>query len=254
MEQNEAILKIENVHKIYEVGEVRINALRGVTLEVHSGDFVAVMGASGSGKSTLMHILGCLDRPTSGKYYFKGIDTSSMNNVELAKIRRNYIGFVFQAYNLLPRTTAFDNVELPLLYAKRFRASKRKELVLRALESVGLKDRMFNKPNQLSGGQQQRVAIARAIVNNPSVIFADEPTGNLDTHSSMEIMTIFQKLNNEGATIVFVTHEANLADFCKSKVMFRDGKIISIKINDHPKSAQAELDRLPVMDENTEVV
>ena len=239
------VIKVENVHKIYDMGQVKIHALSGINMQINEGDFVAVMGASGSGKSTLMNILGCLDRPTKGKYLINGIDTSTQTNNQLAKVRRESIGFVFQSYNLLARTTAFDNVELPLLYARKHKSAKRKELVMKALDSVGLADRLESKPNQLSGGQQQRVAIARAIVNNPAVIFADEPTGNLDTRTSLEIMDIFQKLNEAGTTIVVVTHENDIADFCKSKIVFRDGKIVSSKMNETPKMASEELEKLP---------
>jgi len=248
----QTVIKVENVYKIYDTGQVKINALNGINLEIKDGDFVAVMGASGSGKSTLMNILGCLDKPTKGKYFINEIDTSSQNNNELAKIRREYIGFVFQAYNLLARTTTFDNVELPLLYARNYKSSKRKELVIKALESVSLANRLESKPNQLSGGQQQRVAIARAIVNNPAVIFADEPTGNLDTRTSLEIMDIFQKLNIAGTTIVIVTHENDIAEFCKSKIVFKDGKITSSTVNNFQKSAIEELEKLPL--ENFEFI
>lgn len=248
----EPLIKVDNVYKIYQLGEVKIHALRGLSIEIHQGDFLAVMGASGSGKSTLMNILGCLDRPTKGNYIFKGINTSNQTNVELAKIRRNNIGFVFQSYNLLSRTTAYDNVELPLLYARKHKSAKRKELVLQALKAVGLSDRLLSKPNQLSGGQQQRVAIARAIVNNPAIIFADEPTGNLDTRTSLEIMAIFQELNNAGSTIVLVTHENDVAEFCKSKVVFRDGKIILSKQNENQRVALEELENMPLVDELNE--
>jgi len=247
--EKELLIRVVDIYKTYQMGEVRIHALRGINLDIYKGDFIAVMGASGSGKSTLMNILGCLDRPSKGKYFFDNVDTSGNSNTELARIRRNNVGFVFQAYNLLSRTTAYDNVELPLLYSKKYKSSKRKELVLNALESVGLKDRMNSKPNQLSGGQQQRVAIARSIVNNPAVIYADEPTGNLDSHTSLEIMAIFQELNQHGTTIVLVTHESDVADFCKSKVVFRDGKIITSKINDNQKNALEELAKLPAIDD-----
>ena len=238
----ETVIKVENVHKIYDSGgQIQIHALNEINIEICKGDFVAIMGASGSGKSTLMNIFGCLDKPTSGKYFINGIDTSNQNKNALAQIRRNYIGFVFQSYNLLARTTAFDNVELPLLYARKHKAAQRKELVINALQAVNLADRTESKPNQLSGGQQQRVAIARAIVNNPAVILADEPTGNLDTRTSLEIMDIFQKLNAAGTTIVVVTHENDIAEFCKSKIVFRDGKIISSTVNENQKIAANQL-------------
>lgn len=210
---------------------------------------VAIMGASGSGKSTFMNILGCLDRPTSGKYIFKETDTATKNNTALAHMRRNNFGFVFQSYNLLPKTTAYENVELPLLYGNRLNSKQRKEVVLAALKMVGLQEKTYNKTNQLSGGQQQRVAIARAIVSNPAVIFADEPTGNLDTYTSLEIMSIFQQLNNQGSTIILVTHETDIASFTNRKIIFRDGKIIS-DLPNSPKNAAAELHKYSLETEN----
>jgi putative ABC transport system ATP-binding protein len=216
-----SLINITDLWKTYYTGDIPLHALRGINLSIDNNEFMAIMGVSGSGKSTLMNILGCLDKPTKGKYLFTDIDTTTQTNVELAWLRRQKFGFVFQSYNLLARTTAFENVELPLLYGSNYKKSKRKEIVLKALDRVGLSDKVYNMPNQLSGGQQQRVAIARAIVNNPFVIFADEPTGNLDTRTSFEIMSIFQKLNEQGTTIILVTHENDIADFTKRKIFFR---------------------------------
>lgn len=243
------IIKIIDLWKTYITGDVSFHALKGINLEIYEGEYVAIMGTSGSGKSTLMNILGCLDKATKGKYIFKDIDTSTKTNTDLAKVRRHNFGFVFQSYNLISRTSAFENVELPLLYGSQFSKSKRAEVVLKALEEVGLSDKIQSKPNELSGGQQQRVAIARSLVNNPSIIFADEPTGNLDTRTSFEIMSILQKLNNLGSTIILVTHENDIADFTKRKVVFRDGKIISDIENQNQKSAVEELANLPVENE-----
>jgi len=207
------------------MGEVEVPALRGVSLDIERGEFLAIMGASGGGKSTFMNILGCLDVPTSGKYYLDGVDISSLDKDELARLRNRKIGFVFQAFNLLSRTSALENVELPLLYNKKVSAREVKERSLEALKAVGLADRAHHMPNQLSGGQQQRVAIARSLVNEPKVIFADEPTGNLDTHTSIEVMEIFQKLNEEGITVVLVTHEHDIAQYTKKNIVFKDGLI-----------------------------
>ncbi|MCK5009500.1 MAG: ABC transporter ATP-binding protein [Deltaproteobacteria bacterium] len=221
-------IRAEQLYKNYSLGEgVEIPALRGVSLEVGEGEFVAIMGPSGSGKSTFMNLLGCLDIPTSGRLLLEGMELSSLNANQLAEIRNKKIGFVFQNYNLLPRTSALENVELPLLYSK-VTASKRYRLTVEALERVGLKERMHNLSNQLSGGEQQRVAIARALVNNPSLILADEPTGNLDTQTSAEIMQILKDLNNTyEITIILVTHETVIAQYAKRQILFSDGKIIS---------------------------
>lgn len=220
------IIEIENLRKDYHVGEVTVHALRGVNLRIEEGEFVAIMGASGSGKSTMLNILGCLDKPTSGEYLLDGINVQSMSRDELARLRNKKLGFVFQSYNLLARTTALENVELPLFYDSRVKSGERKKSALNALETVGLADRMHHMPNQLSGGQQQRVAIARSLVNNPVLILADEPTGNLDTRTSVEIMGVFQELNEKGRTIVFVTHEPDIAKFASRNIIFRDGKIV----------------------------
>jgi putative ABC transport system ATP-binding protein len=219
------IIEIKGLKKDYQVGEVTVHALRGVDLKIEEGEFVAIMGVSGSGKSTMLNILGCLDKPTGGEYDFDGTDINSLDKDALAKLRNNKLGFVFQAYNLLPRTTALENVELPLFYNNMVRSKERKERAVAALEAVGLANRMHHMPNQLSGGQQQRVAIARSLVNNPVIILADEPTGNLDTRTSFEIMDLFQDLNEKGRTIVYVTHEPDIAKFSTRNVIFRDGKI-----------------------------
>lgn len=225
MEKKE-IISIKDLHKYYKVGDETIKALNGVDLTVKEGDFLAIMGASGSGKSTLLNILGCLDLPTTGDYFLDGKNVKSFNRNQLATIRNLKLGFVFQSYNLLPRTTAIENVELPLLYNPSVSNAVRKEKAEQALIAVGLKDRMKHLSNQMSGGQQQRVAIARSIVNDPVVIFADEATGNLDTRTSFEIMALFQELNDKGMTICFVTHEPDIAAFTKRNVVFRDGRII----------------------------
>ena len=245
--ENNTIIKIENLHKVYDLGEVKVHALRGVSIEVHRGEFVAVMGASGSGKSTFMNIVGCLDRPSEGKYFLESVDASTLSKDELADIRNRKIGFVFQGFNLLSRTTALDNVELPLLYAG-LDGKERRERSLKALRDVGLEGREYHMPNQLSGGQQQRVAIARALVNNPSIILADEPTGNLDSRTSVEVMDIFQKLNDSyNITIVLVTHEHDIARYTKRNVIFKDGRIRQDVVLEQRTSAEEELKRLPVL-------
>jgi putative ABC transport system ATP-binding protein len=222
----EIIVRADDVSKVYTMGEQRVEALKAVSLEVETGDFVAIMGASGSGKSTFMNILGCLDTPTSGNYWLQGVNVRGLLKRDLAAVRNRKIGFVFQGFNLLARTTALENVELPLIYAK-VPAAARKERSLAALALVGLADRAGHTGNQLSGGQQQRVAIARALVNDPAIILADEPTGNLDSITSVEIMSIFQRLNRQGSTIIMVTHEPEIAAFTKRNVVFRDGRILS---------------------------
>ncbi len=224
---NKTILNIENVRRNFVMEFETIHALRGISFSVEEGEFVSVMGASGSGKSTLLNILGCLDKPTSGEYYIDGIAVSERTKNELSILRNRKLGFVFQSYNLLPRTTALENVELPLLYNHTVSKQERRKRALEALQQVGLADRSSHHPNQLSGGQQQRVAIARALVNDPVLLLADEATGNLDTHTSFEIMTLFQKLNSEGKTILFVTHEVDIANFTSRSIRLRDGKILS---------------------------
>jgi putative ABC transport system ATP-binding protein len=219
------IIQINGLRKDYHVGEVTVHALRGVDMSIKEGEFVAVMGVSGSGKSTMLNILGCLDKPTKGDYFLDGVDIKTLSKDELANLRNLKLGFVFQAYNLLPRTTALENVELPLFYNPKVKSKERKERAIKALEAVGLADRMHHMPNQLSGGQQQRVAIARSLVNDPVMILADEPTGNLDTRTSFEIMELFQDLNERGRTIVYVTHEPDIAKFATRNVVFRDGMI-----------------------------
>ena len=222
------VIKLEDVHKTYHTGEVDVHAVSGVSLEIMQGEFVAIMGASGSGKSTMMNIIGCLDRPTEGHYFLDGVDVSHLDRDELAAIRNKKLGFVFQGFNLLSRTSALENVELPLLYTHDHITSlQQRDLALHALEIVGLSDRADHYPNQLSGGQQQRVAIARALVNNPAVLLADEPTGNLDTRTSVEVMGVFQKLNSEGITIVMVTHELDIASYTKRNVIMRDGVVVN---------------------------
>ncbi len=223
-----AVVQLKDIHKTYDSGEVQVHAVRGVTLELHKGEFMAVMGASGSGKSTLMNTLGCLDRPTRGQYLLDGVDISALDRNELADLRNAKLGFVFQGFNLLSRTTARENVELPMLYGRhRISTREMEERAMHCLDIVGLSNRADHFPSQLSGGQQQRVAIARALVNNPQVLLADEPTGNLDSKTSVEVMGVFQKLNDQGITIVMVTHELDIAQFCKRNLIMRDGKVVS---------------------------
>ncbi len=237
----DSIVSVRNLTKIYQMGEVTLKALRGVDLDIQRGEFVAVSGPSGSGKSTLMNILGCLDAPTEGSYRLDGKEVQSLKPDDLAEVRNRKLGFVFQSFNLLSRTSALENVELPLLYRKDVPAAKIRERAVQALQSVGLADRMHHHPNQLSGGQQQRVAVARSLVNDPVIILADEPTGNLDTRTSLEIMTLFQNLNAQGITLVLVTHEPDIAAFTGRQVVVRDGSIVSDTLNPHPHSAQTEL-------------
>jgi len=223
-----AVVTLEAIHKIYDSGEVKVHAVRGVSIEIQKGEFVALMGASGSGKSTLMNLLGCLDRPTRGRYLLDGTDVSHLDRNALADIRNKKLGFVFQGYNLLARTTALENVELPMLYGQqRISRQEMHERARHCLEIVGLANRADHFPSQLSGGQQQRVAIARGLVNQPQVLLADEPTGNLDSQTSIEVMGVFQKLNDEGITILMVTHELDIAHFCKRNLILRDGQLVS---------------------------
>jgi putative ABC transport system ATP-binding protein len=239
------VIHLASIHKIYHTGEVDVHAVRGVSLEILPGEFVAVMGSSGSGKSTLMNMIGCLDRPSEGNYLLDGIDVSTLDRDQRAKIRNDKIGFVFQGFNLLSRTTALENVEMPMLYNHRRVASgEQQQRAAKALELVGLAERSDHKPNQLSGGQQQRVAIARALVNQPSLLLADEPTGNLDSQTSIEIMGVFQKLNDAGITIVMVTHELDIARYTKRTVILRDGKVLTDELVHDRLSAETELKRL----------
>jgi putative ABC transport system ATP-binding protein len=242
------VICVEDVHKYYELGETRVHALRGVSVEIHRGEFLAIMGASGSGKSTFMNILGCLDRPSSGKYLLEGIDVSKHDKRALALIRNQKIGFVFQGFNLLARTTALENTELPTLYTKIEKAERKKRAV-EALAMVGLVDRAEHYPSQMSGGQQQRVAIARALVNRPSILLADEPTGNLDSRTSVEIMEVFQNLNDKGLTIVMVTHEHDIAEFAKRVMVFRDGKIRKDGLVVNRPKASEVLKTLPTLED-----
>jgi len=226
MENPKELIILENVTKDYRMGDVVVRALRGVSLQVNEGEFLAVMGASGSGKSTLMNILGCLDRPTTGTYFLGGKEVSNLTRNDLARLRNRTLGFVFQSFNLLPRTSALENVELPLIYSGASRQERRRRAE-RALQRVALSDRADHHPNQLSGGQQQRVAIARALVADPKIILADEPTGNLDSRTSVEVMALFQELGRQGITVILVTHEADIARYASRVVMMRDGLILS---------------------------
>ena len=234
------------------MGDVEVHALRGVNADIMKDDFVAILGKSGSGKSTFMNIIGCLDVPTRGQYLLDEVDVSSLSKDQLANLRNRKIGFVFQSFNLLSRTSALENVELPLMYNKKITTREMRERSLNALEAVGLADRAHHFPNQLSGGEQQRVAIARSLVNDPVVILADEPTGNLDTRTSIEVMAIFQKLNQQGITVVIVTHESDIAAFTKRNITFRDGKIIKVLAVENYRNAREELSNMPVIVEEDE--
>ena len=244
-------ISIRDITKVYDLGEIKVRALRGVSVDIDAGEFVSVIGPSGSGKSTFMHILGCLDRPTQGRYLLDGDDVSTLSRNALAAVRNKKIGFVFQGFNLLSRTTAIDNVELPLLYnGNGMRGKERRRRAHEALTEVGLNDRADHHPNQLSGGQQQRVAIARSLINQPSILLADEPTGNLDTRTSIEVMHIFQKLNTErGITVLLITHEHDIADYGTRIIMFRDGKIVGDRPNAVRRVAADELAALPPEDD-----
>ena len=250
------IIAVQNLTKVYDLGEIKVRALRGVTVDVQSGEFVAVIGPSGSGKSTFMHILGCLDRPTQGRYLLDGHDVSTLSRNALADVRNRKIGFVFQGFNLLTRTTAIDNVELPLLYTGNgLRGKERRRRAHAALDAVGLGDRASHNPNQLSGGQQQRVAIARALITGPSIVLADEPTGTLDTRTSIEVMDIFQRLNIEqGITVLLITHERDIAQYGTRIISFRDGRIVSDETNTVRRLAADELGALPPDDDSPEPV
>ena len=245
-----SMIAVRDLTKVYSMGDVEVHALRGVSLSIEAGEFVCVIGPSGSGKSTFMHIVGCLDRPTSGQYLLDGRDVSRLARDELATVRNKKIGFVFQGFNLLARTSALDNVELPLLYGDGIRASERHKRATRMLATVGLDDRMDHHPNQLSGGQQQRVAIARSLVNEPAIILADEPTGNLDTRTSVEVMELFQRLNQEsGITVILITHEADIAEYGTRIIRFRDGKVIADQANLSRRIAGQETTALATEDD-----
>ena len=241
--ENEIIIDIRDLHRNFKVGSEIVHALNGVSFSIREGEFVSIMGTSGSGKSTLLNILGCLDTPSSGDYILSGTSINSLNKNQLSTLRNRKIGFVFQNYNLLARTTALDNVQLPLMYNSTVSAKERKERAIAALEAVKLSDRMDHMPNQLSGGQQQRVAIARALVNDPVIILADEATGNLDTRTSYEIMTLFQELHSKGKTIAFVTHEPDIAEFTTRVVKLRDGLVV----DDHPVTPKSATDALAAL-------
>ena len=243
------IIKLENIKRNFIVGDEVVHALRGVSFTIYEGEFVTIMGASGSGKSTLLNTLGCLDTPTSGEYYLDGVSVRTMGKGARATLRNRKIGFVFQNYNLLPKTTAVENVELPLMYNPSYTASQRKEKAVKAMIAVGLGERLNHKSNQMSGGQMQRVAIARALVNDPAVILADEATGNLDTRTSFEILVLFQKLHEEGRTIIFVTHNPEIAQYCSRNIMLKDGRIVSDVKNENVLSAAEALAKLPVNDD-----
>lgn len=248
MQENNKIIRIENLKRDFIVGNEKVHALRGVSFDINSGEFVTIMGASGSGKSTLLNLLGCLDSPTDGNYYLDDTSVQNMNKNQRAFIRNTKIGFIFQSYNLLPKTTAVENVELPLLYNSSISRKERREKAIKALDAVGLSDRISHKSNQLSGGQQQRVAIARALVNDPVIILADEATGNLDTRTSYEILTLMQDLFYKGKTILFVTHNPEIATFSSRNIMLKDGKIIKDVFNNHIASAAEILKNLPKTD------
>ncbi len=239
------IIEVKDLKKDYHVGEVTVHALRKINMQIQEGDFAAIMGTSGSGKSTMLNILGCLDKPTDGTYLLDGVNMAEMNKKQLAQLRNSKLGFIFQSYNLLPRTTALENVELPLYYNSKVKSKERRERAMHALEQVGLADRCHHMPNQLSGGQQQRVAIARSLVNDPVVILADEATGNLDTRTSYEIMELFQRLNDDGKTIAFVTHEEDIARFMKRNIVFRDGLIKTEMTVDKRHNATQLIAELP---------
>lgn len=246
------VISADNLTKTYDMGDVSVHALRGVSLNIDSGEFLSVTGPSGSGKSTFMHILGCLDRPTSGRYVLDGRDISKLSREELAEVRNKKIGFVFQGFNLLARTSAIDNVELPLLYSgANSSASSRRKQAEEMLATVGLSDRMRHLPNQLSGGQQQRVAIARALINKPSILLADEPTGNLDSRTSVEVMDIFQRLNEDhNITVLLITHESDIAEYGSRIIRFHDGTVASDETNTHQRIAKEEITEIPIVGTN----
>lgn len=245
MNERKTVIELQDVRRDFKVGEEVVHALRGVSFKIYEGEFVTIMGTSGSGKSTLLNQLGCLDTPTSGEYFLDGTPVRKMSRSQRAKLRNRKIGFVFQNYNLLANTTAIENVELPLIYNTRYNARQRREAAINALQAVGLGDRLYHKSNQMSGGQMQRVAIARALVNDPAVILADEATGNLDTRTSFEMLVLFQKLHAEGRTIIFVTHNPEIAQYASRNIMLRDGKIREDAENPNILSAEEALAALP---------
>ncbi len=242
---NQKILELKDIKREFRMGSEIVRALKGVSFDVEAGEFLTIMGSSGSGKTTLLNTLGCLDKPSEGAYLLDGVNIGKLSRNELAQLRNHKIGFVFQAYNLLPRTSALENVELPLMYNPKISGKQRKERAIKALQAVNLGDRLDHTPNQLSGGQQQRVAIARALVNQPVMILADEATGNLDSRSSYSIMALLQDLNDQGSTIVFVTHEPDIASFSSRTIMLRDGKVIKDSQNENKRSAKEVLASLP---------
>jgi len=247
---NKVVIELQNVKRDFLVGDEKVHALRGVSFKIHEGEFVTIMGTSGSGKSTLLNQLGCLDTPTSGEYLLDGVSVRTMSRSERAVLRNRKIGFVFQSYNLLPKTTAVENVELPLMYNSKVNAKERLERSIEALRTVGLGDRLYHKSNQMSGGQMQRVAIARALVNNPAVVLADEATGNLDTRTSFEILVLFQELHAQGRTIIFVTHNPEIAQYSSRNITLRDGQIKADELNDNILSAKEALSKIPLPVEN----
>lgn len=248
--QNRVVIELKDVKRDFIVGDEKVHALRGVSFKIHEGEFVTIMGTSGSGKSTLLNQLGCLDTPTSGEYLLDGVSVRTMSRRERAVLRNRKIGFVFQSYNLLPKTTAVENVELPLMYNSRISAKERQKRSIEALETVGLGDRLYHKSNQMSGGQMQRVAIARALANNPAVLLADEATGNLDTRTSFEILVLFQELHAQGRTIIFVTHNPEIAQYSSRNITLRDGQIKSDTLNSNILSAKEALSKIPLPVDN----
>lgn len=245
MAENKEIIRVSNLRREFQVGDEKVKALRGVSFTINEGEFVTIMGTSGSGKSTLLNLLGCLDTPTSGEYVLDGTLVQTMSKNQRAVTRNRKIGFVFQNYNLLPKTTAIENVELPLLYNSAVKSGERRRRAIEALNAVGLAERLNHKSNQMSGGQQQRVAIARALVNDPVIILADEATGNLDTRTSFSILTLFQELHARGRTIIFVTHNPELSQYSSRNIVLRDGKVVSDTLNPSPSSAREALHNLP---------
>ena len=246
---SKSIIRLKDIKRNFQVGDEIVHALRGVSFTIHEGEFVSIMGSSGSGKSTMLNLLGCLDTPSDGEYYLDEVAVSSMNKNERSTLRNRKIGFVFQSYNLLAKTTALENVELPLQYNPEYTSKERRDKAIKALDAVGLSDRLYHKSNQMSGGQMQRVAIARALVNDPVLILADEATGNLDTRTAYEIMVLFQELHKKGRTIIFVTHNPELAAFTSRNIVLRDGKVIKDNANEHIESAKKMLDSLPKQDD-----